>query len=221
MKTSFKYFALAAIAILLCSCNKEITPDTIESQVQISAKITPCIVTRVTDDGTAFSDGDAIKVQNVDRESRNLATYTYSSSTGKWSTPDELFWNGESENTFNAWYPADAEYSSFIIPSDQTAGIAFADWMTATTSAKQADGNVELSFSHNLAKVTVVIEKWSNEYAANEKNYYYRIEMSVKKMLNDIACDIEALTGKKVPENLKHLEVLHQKLAFEVALMFY
>lgn len=169
MKTSFKYFALAAIAILLCSCNKEITPDTIESQVQISAKITPCIVTRVTDDGTAFSDGDAIKVQNVDRESRNLATYTYSSSTGKWSTPDELFWNGESENTFNAWYPADAEYSSFIIPSDQTAGIAVADWMTATTSAKQADGNVELSFSHNLAKVTVVIEKWSNEYAANEK----------------------------------------------------
>lgn len=169
MKTSFKYCALATIAILLYSCNKEITPDTIESQVQISAKITPRIVTRVTDDGTAFSNGDAIKVQNLDRESKNLATYTYSSSTGTWSTSDELYWDGESENTFNAWYPVDADYSSFTIPSDQTTGTAAADWMTATTSAKKADGKVELSFNHNLAKVTVVIEKWSNEYTTNEK----------------------------------------------------
>ena len=169
MKTSFKYFTLTAIAMLLCSCNKEITFDTFESQVQISAKITPCIVTRVTDDGTAFSDGDAIKVQNLNREKKNIATYTYSSSTGKWSTTDELYWNGETENTFNAWYPANAAYTSFTIPSDQTTGIAAADWMTATVSTKKEDGNVELSFNHNLAKVTMTIEAWSNRYEANEK----------------------------------------------------
>ena len=169
MTTYFKYFAVATFAMLLCSCDKEMTLDTVESQVQISANITPCVVTRVTDDGTAFSNGDAIKVQNINRESKNLATYTYSESTGKWSTTEDLYWDGEAANTFNAWYPATAQYGSFTVPSDQSAGIAAADWMTATASAKKADGNVQLSFNHNLAKVTVLIESWSNEYAANEK----------------------------------------------------
>lgn len=169
MTTYFKYFAVATFAMLLCSCDKEMTLDTVESQVQISANITPCVVTRVTDDGTAFSNGDAIKVQNINRESKNLATYTYSESTGKWSTTDELYWDGEAANTFNAWYPATAAYASFSIPSDQSAGTAAADWMTATASARKAAGNVQLAFNHNLAKVTVVIDSWSNEYAANEK----------------------------------------------------
>lgn len=168
MKTSYKYLAIA-LATLLCSCNKELAPDTIESQVQISAQIIPTVVTRVTDDGTAFTDGDAIKVQNMNRENKNLATYIYTAATGKWSTTDELYWNGESANTFNAWYPATAAYALFSIPSDQSAGTAAADWMTATASAKKAAGNVQLAFNHNLAKVTVVIDSWSNEYAANEK----------------------------------------------------
>ena len=168
MKTSYKYLAIA-FATLLCSCNEGITPDVIESQVQISANITPRVLTRVTEDGKSFTDGDAIKVQNMDRENKNLATYTYSESTGKWDTTDELYWDGETANTFNAWYPATAAYGSFTIPVDQTSGTTAADWMTATTSAKKADGTVKLSFNHNLAKVTVTIDSWSNEYSANEK----------------------------------------------------
>lgn len=121
MKTSYKYLAIA-LATLLCSCNKELAPDTIESQVQISAQIIPTVVTRVTDDGTAFTNGDAIKVQNMNRENKNLATYIYTAATGKWSTTDELYWDGESANTFNAWYPATAAYASFSIPSDQSEG---------------------------------------------------------------------------------------------------
>lgn len=168
MKTSYKYLAIA-FATLLCSCNEELTPGIIDSQVQISAKITPCVLTRVTEDGASFTNGDAIKVQNMDRENKNLATYTYSESTGKWSTSDELYWDGETANTFKAWYPATAAYGSFTIPTDQTSGIAAADWMTASNTAKKADGTVNLSFNHNLAKVTVTIESWSNEYSANEK----------------------------------------------------
>ena len=168
MKTSYKYLAIA-FATLLCSCNEGITPDVIESQVQISANITPCVLTRVTDNGTSFTNGDVIKVQNMDRDNKNLATYTYSESTGKWATTDELYWDGAAANTFNAWYPASAAYGSFTIPADQTSGIADADWMTATASAKKTDGIVNLSFTHNLAKVTVTIDSWSNEYPANEK----------------------------------------------------
>lgn len=168
MKTSYTYLAIA-FATLLCSCNEGITPDVIESQVQISANITPCVLTRVTEDGKSFTNGDAIKVQNMDRENKNLATYTYSESTGKWGTSDELYWNGEDANTFNAWYPTSAAYGSFTIPADQTSGIADSDWMTATASAKKGDGTVNLSFNHNLTKVTVTIESWGNEYSANEK----------------------------------------------------
>lgn len=167
MKTSYKYLAIA-FASILCSCNGEVTPDMVESQVEISANITPCVLTRVSDDGTSFTDGDQIKVQNTDRNNKNLATYTYSESTREWTTTNDLFWGVQSENTFNACYPATAAYDSFTIPADQTTGIAAADWMTATTTASR-NSTVALTFSHNLAKVTVTIKEWNNEYLENEK----------------------------------------------------
>ena len=168
MKTSYIYLAIA-FAALLCSCDKEIMPDFVESQVEISANITPCVLTRVTDDGTAFSDGDEIGVQNMNRTDKNLATYAYTESTGNWSTSDALYWGVQPTNTFNAWYPATSAYNSFTIPTDQTAGTATADWMTATTSANRANGTVNLSFNHNLAKVTITIDEWNNEYLESER----------------------------------------------------
>ena len=168
MKTSYKYLAIIFVT-LLCSCDKEVMPDFVESQVEISANITPCVLTRVTDDGIAFTDGDEIGVQNMNRTDNNLATYAYTESTGNWSTSDALYWGVQPTNTFNAWYPATAAYDSFTIPADQTAGTATADWMTATTSASRANGAVNLSFNHNLAKVTITIDKWNNEYLENER----------------------------------------------------
>ena len=168
MKTSYKYLAIIFVT-LLCSCDKEVMPDFVESQVEISANITPCVLTRVTDDGLSFTDGDKIRVQNMNRAAKNLATYSYSESTGKWNTSDDLYWGVQPTNTFNAWYPATSAYNSFTIPTDQTAGTATADWMTATTTANRAVGVVNLSFNHNLAKVTITIDKWENEYLENER----------------------------------------------------
>ena len=167
MKTSYKYLAIA-FASILCSCNGEVTPDMVESQVEISANITPCVLTRVSDDGTSFTDGDQIKVQNTNRTTNNVATYEYSN--GEWTTDDDLFWGVQPANTFNAWYPATAAYDSFTIPADQSTAVklASADWMTATTTARR-NSTVALSFNHNLAKVTVTIEEWSNKYLENEK----------------------------------------------------
>ena len=169
MKTSYKYLAIA-FASILCSCNGEVTPDMVESQVEISANITPCVLTRVSDNGTSFTDGDQIKVQNTDRNNKNLATYTYSESTVMWNTTNDLYWGVKSENTFNAWYPATAAYDSFTIPVNQSTAVnlASADWMTATTTARR-NSTVALSFNHNLAKVTVFIEEWSNKYLENER----------------------------------------------------
>ena len=168
MKTSYKYLAIIFVT-LLYSCDKEVMPDFVESQVEISANITPCVLTRVTDDGTAFTDGDNIRVQNMNRAEKNLATYAYSESTSKWNTSDALYWGVQPTNTFNAWYPATSAYNSFTIPTDQTAGTDTADWMTATTSANRANGAVNLSFNHNLAKVTITIDEWNNEYLESER----------------------------------------------------
>ena len=168
MKTSYKYLAIIFVT-LLCSCDKEVMPDFVESQVEISANITPCVLTRVTDDGIAFTDGDNIRVQNMNRAEKNLATYAYSESTSKWNTSDALYWGVQPTNTFNAWYPATSAYNSFTIPTDQTAGTATADWMTATTSANRENGAVNLSFNHNLAKVTITIDEWNNEYLESER----------------------------------------------------
>ena len=169
MNINLKYISLIALAIILFSCNKEVLPESAEMQVKVSAKIAPSIVTRVTEDGTAFTDGDIIKVQNIDRESKNLATYTYSAYSKKWSTEDELYWDGSHDNTFNAWYPATADYATFDIPADQTSGIALADWMTATTTTKKANGTVGLLFNHHLSKVRIIVESWSNEYTSEQQ----------------------------------------------------
>lgn len=147
-----------------------------DMSVRVSAKIAPSIVTRVTDDGTAFTDGDVIKVHNLNRESKNLATYTYSSSSGKWATNDELYWDGVYDNTFNAWYPATADYASFDIPADQTLGIDQADWMTATTTTKKVNGTVGLLFNHHLSKIRVTVEHWGNEYT-EEKQVVNSLEL--------------------------------------------
>ena len=171
MKTSYKYIAIA-FATILCSCNEEVTPDMVESQVEISANIIPSVQSRVSEDGKYFTDGDAIKVQNVNRTTKNHATYTYSESESKWSITgkDKLYWGVQSANTFNAWYPATAAYDSFTIPTDQSSAdaLAAADWMTATTTASR-NSTIALPFKHNLAKVTVTIKGWTNEYLEYEK----------------------------------------------------
>lgn len=41
--------------------------------------------------------------------------------------------------------------------------------MTASAAARKADGNVKLAFGHHLAKVTMTIDAWSNEYDEAEK----------------------------------------------------
>lgn len=169
MKSYFRYILFTALMLNLSACNKDITPQTIDESVKVSAKITPSIITRVTEDGTAFTDGDAIKVQNLNRISKNIATYTYSAASNKWQTDDELYWDGIYDNTFKAWYPATASHTSFNIPADQSTGTSNADWMTATTTTRRANGTVELSFNHLLSKIRVIIDSWSNEYTTDQQ----------------------------------------------------
>lgn len=172
MKT-LRYIALAALTLSFAACTQEedFTPQMDGDAVKINATI-GALQTRVAYSGdngvTNFVNGDAIKVVNLIRTSKNEATYTTTDGTN-WTTTDAMVWNSSSKNKFQAWYPV-ADYSSydtFTIPTDQSDAtkLASADWMTASTEEidKPGNGVLDLNFQHRLAKVTVNLT-FSSQY---------------------------------------------------------
>jgi hypothetical protein len=171
MKTSNKYIVLAAMALTFAACTQEddFTPQTDGDAVKINATIGR-LQTRVAyeDDGaTNFINGDEICVQNILRDTTNIATYTFDGAT--WTTTDALVWNGgTAESQFQAWYPATASFDEFTLPTDQNSieDLSAADWMRASTSAmvKPADKTVNLAFEHKLAKITVQVTEFTSQF---------------------------------------------------------
>lgn len=179
MKT-LRYIALAALTLSFAACEQEDINPAVQGDpdaVKINATIGN-MQTRVAYSGdngvTNFVNGDAIKVVNLMRTSKNEATYTTTDGTN-WTTTDAMVWNSSLKNKFQAYYPV-AEYSSyetFTIPTDQSDAtkLASADWMTASTGEidKPGNGVLDLSFQHRLAKVTVNLT-FSSQYP--EGNQY-------------------------------------------------
>lgn len=122
---------------------------------------------------TGFATGDKISVTNTSRTADSKKTAVYSYDGDGWSKDgdDYVVWQGTGENTFEAYYPVAeyASYAEFTIPVDQIAGVSAADWMTATyTGAKGENDAIDLTFHHRLAKVTVKVTGWGDEYTGEE-----------------------------------------------------
>ena len=173
------------------SCSQEdITPQGDPDAVKINATIGN-MQTRVAygeNGATTFTSGDAFKVVNTMRSTKNEATYTTTDGTN-WTTTDAMVWNSTSKNNFQAWYPV-ADYSSydtFTIPTDQSdaAKLASADWMTASTEEidKPGNGVLDLNFQHRLAKVTVNLT-FSSQYPEG----------------NQLVSDFKFLTNEETPQ---------------------
>lgn len=171
MKTSNKYIALAAMALTFAACTQEddFTPQTDSDAVKINATIgrLQSRVAYEADGATNFINGDEICVQNILRDTKNVATYTFDGTT--WTTTDALVWNGgTAESQFQAWYPATASFDKFTLPTDQISieELAAADWMTASTNAmvKPADKTINLAFEHKLAKITVEVTEFTSQF---------------------------------------------------------
>ena len=120
---------------------------------------------------TIFGVGSQIRVENKLRTSKNSATYTLTDEG--WTTTDAFVWNGASKNEFEAWYPFNASYTEFTIPTDQSSDqlLGSADWMTASSGEidKPENHTLNLYFGHHLAKVTVNIVEWKSEFDGPEK----------------------------------------------------
>ena len=158
-----------ALTFAACTQEDDFTPQTDGDAVKINATIGR-LQTRVAyeDNGaTNFINGDEICVQNILRETKNIATYTFDGTT--WTTTDALVWNGgTAESQFQAWYPATASFDKFTLPTDQNSieELPAADWMTASTSAmvKPDDKTINLAFEHKLAKVTVQVMEFTSQF---------------------------------------------------------
>lgn len=164
-------FALSSLLFVSCEQVEDFSQETDADAVKVVASINN-MQTRVAYSGdngvTNFVNGDAIKVENLMRTSKNEATYT-TTDGANWTTTDAMVWNSTSKNKFQAYYPV-AEYSSydmFTIPTDQSDAtkLASADWMTASTGEidKPGNGVLDLNFQHRLAKVTVNLT-FSSQY---------------------------------------------------------
>ena len=224
MKTSNKYIVLAAMALTFAACTQEddFTPQTDDDAVKINATIGK-LQTRVAyeDDGTTnFINGDEICVQNILRESKNIATYTYTNNgtyndpNMAWTTTNALVWNGgTAESQFQAWYPATASFDEFTLPTDQNSieELPAADWMTASTSAmvKPADKTINLAFEHKLAKITVQITDFTSQFGDDPRlmaatiyslsDEYVTVNGGIKPVLGGNAATAIVCPGKYTP----------------------
>lgn len=130
-------------------------------------------------DGTEWTDGDAIHIENVTPGAvagKNEAEYSYSTDNGFVPGDKYIVWV-DGENSFKAYYPCHssvtASYESFTLPLGQNYNsyIGYADWMTAeATSEKTVDNSISLQFKHRLARVTVKITGYNNQFGTTLPN---------------------------------------------------
>lgn len=164
-----KGFALVVFMPLFAACNSEddaIVQGGEPQEVQVS------ISTRATADGDTWTwqNGDAINLYVMGYGSTSPTTTTLTYINGAWSTFIVTL-----PATVEACYPATATLTSFTIPTNQSAGIAEADYMT-TASSQQLNGtNLSLALVHRLCKVAVTIsgyEDYSGTPAVESEVFY-------------------------------------------------
>lgn len=181
-----KYIPAAALALVLAGCQSE--DDFISSDyandpmaVHIRAGI-EALQTRVNTTGTgdAWEEGDMISVANTSTGAvtgKDKAVYKYNGGTWGPEGADYMVW-ADDVNTFEAYYPVvegkKDSYTQFELPADQSSSnptetnyIGRADYMTAAASQSKSDA-LNLTFKHHLAKVTVKISGYGNQYATQK-----------------------------------------------------
>lgn len=174
---------MAVLAMLAACQNDELdnaapTYATDPDAVQVNASIMG-LQTRVNTigNGGAWEENDLFKVTNTTNpgavSGKDQAVFSYDVTSGKFALEGEAYmvW-ADGANSFEAYYPYEAgksgnSFTAFTLPEDQSseAGIKQADYMTAkATTEKTADKSIGLTFQHQLAKVTVNITKYNDEF---------------------------------------------------------
>ena len=157
------------LLLFITSCTNDDTTVTTATQQEQPVTISAGI-TRGEGQSESFA-YDKIKVTNVTRKDNGLLnnsavfTLVTSASSPSWTSNGTLLWSAGEENTFQAVYPATAEYSSFTVPTDQSTEANFkaADWMTGETKATlnlnedASNKTIDINLTRQMAMVVVQI----------------------------------------------------------------
>ena len=157
------------LPLFITSCTNDDTTVTTATQQEQPVTISAGI-TRGEGQSESFA-YDKIKVTNVTRKDNGLLnnsavfTLVRSESSPSWTSNGTLLWYVGEENTFQAVYPATAEYSSFTVPTDQSTEANFkaADWMTGETKATlnlnedASNKTIDINLTRQMAMVVVQI----------------------------------------------------------------
>ena len=157
------------LPLFVTSCPNDDTTVTTATQQEQPVTISAGI-TRGEGQSEPFA-YDKIKVTNVTRKDKGLLnnsavfTLVTSESSPSWTSNGTLLWSAGEENTFQAVYPATAEYSSFTVPTDQSTEANFkaADWMTGETKATlnlnedASNKTIDINLTRQMAMVEVEI----------------------------------------------------------------
>ena len=158
---SNKYILITAIAIALASCSQDDIPQTGGTPLP-DGKYPLAFTASV--DGMAtrstgkdrWAEGDKIGV----RIGADGATGCYElnhedGTVKKVHTP--VYWQSTAPATVTAWYPYEAQTDKDI--TDQSEGYKDIDFLKATAKNKKFYDKVELSFIHQMAKVSYTLKK--------------------------------------------------------------
>ena len=135
--------------------------------------------TRLADNGnaTSWQPNDRVMVSLGDRQ----AIYTYNADTDTWQSDAPLYWQSKAPQTVNAWYPVTDE----IDFTQQNEGLTYllkADPVSATYGQEEP---VNLTFTHQLAKVRVVLSGAKAQDVAAVTVRSYPKSMNDKGALGD------------------------------------
>ena len=138
--------------------------------VTLSAEVSGQPWTRVAEDATdgkssvwEWNGTETIRVQLGDE------TADYTLNTDKTLTPDkQLYWKNTQPATVTAWYPST---DGTISLADQSEGLAYV--LQATVENATYDKTVPLNFTHQLAKVRVVLNGTQADLAQSVEVYGY------------------------------------------------
>ena len=160
-----RYFSIALAVLAIAACQQPVQPDVAPGKVQVEP-----VITRATE--VNFEAGDQIgftmtKVNGTEAYADNAAL----SFDGTVFSGD-LMWYADaySEADVYAYYPYDAEGAPAVYAavSDQTAGIAQADFMAASKKGVLPTPNaITMVFKHMMTKIVVNIDNVSGATVEN------------------------------------------------------
>ena len=201
-----KILLTSAVAVaLLSGCNNDYDgQDIAGSKLIVSASIDQ-VNTRVSDDGIAWTVGDAIGVSdNLSNPNLNIK-YVAGSVTGEFSSTTGIYILGNDEVEYTAYYPYTGNENistgvldfKIVDEAGKYVGHNAIDFMYAKATASRSNPNVAFKFKHQMSKVSLNI---ANGGAAETKT-----ETSISYTLQGVIIDgtFDTATGEVKPGSTK------------------